>query len=86
MVTMCHDVKYFFSLLERFYNKYFQNLSHRRRKFLQAKATINCAGVQRAYITKTGSGTVSLSLGKKEGNVLFNDALNTFYLRLYGIR
>ena len=21
----------------------------------------------------------------KEGNVLFNDALNTFYLRLYGI-
>ena len=23
--------------------------------------------------------------GKKEGNVLFNDALNTFYLRLYGV-
>ena len=22
----------------------------------------------------------------KEGNVLFNDALNTFYLRLFGIR
>ena len=22
--------------------------------------------------------------GRKEGNVLFNDALNTFYLRLYG--
>ena len=22
----------------------------------------------------------------KEGNVLFNDTLNTFYLRLYGIR
>ena len=22
--------------------------------------------------------------GKKEGNVLFNDVLNTFYLRLYG--
>ena len=22
----------------------------------------------------------------KEGNVLFNDAINTFYLRLYGIR
>ena len=21
-----------------------------------------------------------------EGNVLFNDALNTFYLRLYGVR
>ena len=23
---------------------------------------------------------------KKEGNVLFNDTLNTFYLQLYGIR
>ena len=23
---------------------------------------------------------------KEEGNVLFNDALNTFYLRLYGVR
>ena len=25
-------------------------------------------------------------LSRKEGNVLFNDALNTFYLRLYGVR
>ena len=25
-------------------------------------------------------------LTRKEGNVLFNDALNTFYLRLYGVR
>ena len=25
-------------------------------------------------------------LGRKEGNALFNDALNTFYLRLYGVR
>ena len=24
--------------------------------------------------------------GRKEGNILFNDALNTFYLPLYGIR
>ena len=24
--------------------------------------------------------------GRKEGNVLFNDALNTFYLTLYGVR
>ena len=24
--------------------------------------------------------------GRKEGSVLFNDALNTFYLRLYGVR
>ena len=26
------------------------------------------------------------ALGTKEGNVSFNDALNTFYLRLYGVR
>ena len=24
-------------------------------------------------------------LNRKEGNVLFNDSLNTFYLRLYGV-
>ena len=27
-----------------------------------------------------------MSQGMKEWNVLFNDALNTFYLRLYGVR
>ena len=27
-----------------------------------------------------------LSVLRKEGNVLFNDVLNTFYLRLYGVR
>ena len=26
------------------------------------------------------------SEGRKEGNVLFNDALNTFYLWLYGVK
>ena len=26
-----------------------------------------------------------LIMRRKEGNVLFNDALNTFYLRLYGV-
>ena len=29
--------------------------------------------------------TQTLHLDRKEGNSLFNDALNTFYLRLYGI-
>ena len=28
----------------------------------------------------------STSRKRKEGNILFNDALNTFYLRLYGVR
>ena len=30
--------------------------------------------------------SVRLKESRKEGNVLFNDALNTFYLRLYGVR
>ena len=28
----------------------------------------------------------SIRRGRKEGNGLFNDALNTFYLRLYGVK
>ena len=28
----------------------------------------------------------NLLLNRKEGNILFNDPLNTFYLRLYGVR
>ena len=35
-------------------------------------------------IIKSGPG--DKNEGRKEGNVLFNDALNTFYLRLYGVR
>ena len=34
-----------------------------------------------AYITRLNH----REEGRKEGNVLFNDALNTFYLRLYGV-
>ena len=30
-------------------------------------------------------GRVHESTSRKEGSVLFNDALNTFYLRLYGV-
>ena len=39
------------------------------------------------YELGLGLGSESeLRTGRKEGNVLFNNALNTFYLRLYGIR
>ena len=31
------------------------------------------------------SRVIAQQLGRKEGNILFNDALNTFYLRLYGV-
>ena len=33
-----------------------------------------------------GGCLIYFTIGRKEGNVLFNDALNTFYLRLYGVR
>ena len=33
-----------------------------------------------------GTDVIPPGLSRKEGNVLFNDALNTFYLRLYGVR
>ena len=33
-----------------------------------------------------GATSHSISKEEKEGNVLFNDALITFYLRLYGVR
>ena len=32
-----------------------------------------------------GLWVVVMERGRKEGNVLFNDALNTFYLRSYGV-
>ena len=35
--------------------------------------------------TKTKS-MMLLQTARNEGNVLFNDALNTFYLRLYGVK
>ena len=34
---------------------------------------------------KAARSTHNAQIGRKEGNVLFNDALNTFYLRLYGV-
>ena len=34
---------------------------------------------------QTTSAALSIRLTRKEGNVLFNDALNTFHLRLYGV-
>ena len=33
-----------------------------------------------------GNVNISLHTTQRERNVLFNDALNTFYLRLYGVR
>ena len=35
---------------------------------------------------RAGYLTMTFALKERERNVLFNDALNTFYLRLYGVR
>ena len=37
------------------------------------------------YILHHAEIYIQLNVCKMEGNVLFNDALNTFYLRLYGV-
>ena len=36
-------------------------------------------------VVESGLIVAKLEFFWKEGNVLFNDALNTFYLRLYGV-
>ena len=43
-------------------------------------------GKRQKPVAGKGVGSVKVSLLQNEGNVLFNDALNTFYLRLCGVR
>ena len=54
---------------------YFQSYGHARP--LAGTASGMASDSVRGHYTSTNEG--------KEGNVLFNDALNTFYLRLYGV-
>ena len=42
--------------------------------------------VHAPLVTRTPLVALVDAENRTEGNVLFNDALNTFYLRLYGIR
>ena len=50
----------------------------------------DATGSPKQSITCNVDGTIEnfvhTVVGRKEGNVLFNDTLNTFYLRLYGVR
>ena len=39
-----------------------------------------------AFVTPVVEHWLEREIAKKEGNILFNDTLNTFYLRLYGVR
>ena len=40
---------------------------------------------ERSLMVQWVVGCSTTGVTRKEGNVLFNDALNTFYLRLYGV-
>ena len=42
-------------------------------------------GKEMFYLTTHSTHFILRLYGRKEGNVLFNDAFNTFYLRLYGV-
>ena len=48
--------------------------------------TMNLTIIENISGHSNSSSITLIPLGRKEGNVLFNDALNTFYLRLYGVR
>ena len=50
------------------------------------RVTVNV--LESAFCVALGNNTLNKTFCtvRKEGNVLFNDALNTFYLRLYGVR
>ena len=53
--------------------------------FVSTKSTGSGGGGGREATAAARNRSASRALCLKEGNVLFNDALNTFYLRLYGV-
>ena len=51
----------------------------------RVKTDIMRLSVRQAGVSMSRSIYKSLCLQETEENILFNDALNTFYLRLYGV-
>ena len=58
----------------------------RVRSVLEADARRDPLGARLAHARTGRAVLVLLVLTWNEGSVLFNDAINTFYLRLYGVR
>ena len=52
---------------------------------LKLVTAIECLLRVRPLVNEAQSNDRRNQCDRKEGNVLFNDALNTFYLRLYGV-
>ena len=46
---------------------------------------LTCCPISKGYLYELDVEQYNHTNGRKEGNILFNDALNTFYLRLYGV-
>ena len=56
-----------------------------RFKYTVLDIHLSCLGCSSRTV-KDGRKEIFYLIGRKEGNVLFNDTLNTFCLRLYGIK
>ena len=90
--SCCRYMGYSFWLAARFflYNTY-QGLCYTSRRTLagtRRERQLKCFRVNGLFL-KYGVNNCCITFiysNRKEGNVLFNDALNTFYLRLYGVR
>ena len=55
-------------------------------KSLCSTTGVNIANTSKAFRLAVGRPNTMLRVRRKEGNVLFNDAFNTFHLQLYGVR
>ena len=73
------DAKFIYLLIIN--NKYNNNMSEFLLAFSERASTFCIAGIL-CFV----SFLYSKGERERERNVLFNDALNTFYLRLYGVR
>ena len=60
-------------------------ISHLLTKSLICDENVRTTMARYKHTEDTLRRLVNNCFGRKEGNVLFNDALNTFYLRLYGV-
>ena len=73
---MCNICVKFYSFFNMFYNLVILSLQPKSCMYV-------CDGFPLFELNSAGYAGV---WDRKEGNILFNDVLNTFYLRLYGVR
>ena len=64
----------------------FFHLGRTRHIFINGNIDVKNIFIRKTNRSLTPLGRPSYAMRERERNVLFNDALNTFYLRLYGVR